>query len=384
MMKTIKVKETIIHGDFKTTGTSSGRLSSVNPNLMNLPTDAGAAPDNCENCKTDFKEYVTVDADRTRSRWKCRKCKHVTRTYLYDIRKMYKPHVGYKFAIADWDAMEVSLMAAVSGCPDLANLVHIRDDESRIVSHCCCLPPATGSKKTCSGCQNEAKFSPDPAGDLHTVTGAKINAITPQELFLLMHSDIESTRARGKKMRKGAKPVNFGIMYGIGSSGLATQLRDAGIPTNKAEAQGMIDAWYELFPGVKTHVDDSTRELNANKYLKNIYGRIRHVPYTDDVLSALNFLIQGAGAQIAKKVCVDAAYSFIDEPDIRLVNLIHDELVIEYKPGLEMDVAQFLFDKMNIAVPGKQTIHLTAEPEVDIASLSKSEKGKVLNLPSKE
>jgi uracil-DNA glycosylase family 4 len=376
-----KAYQDVIHGSVRPNGAGSGRTSSHDPNLQNLTADVPERPEKCAHCGAIFDEDNST-GDVTLSRWTCKECGEVTKIYVYDVRRMYTPHAGYYFAKADWDAQEVSLMAAASGCPVLTRLVSIRDDETRIVSTCHAADPKGPVKKgrgICSECGKEARFEKDPEGDLHTVTAAKINGITPQQLFIDMMGSDPIKKAKAKKMRKAAKPVNFGIMYGIAAPGLQADFKNQGITVSEEEAQEYIDMWYELFYGVKNHVDRMKLELKTNRRLVNMYGRVRHTPYQDDTLSALNFLIQGAGANIAKRVLGQLSDAFKGKP-VHIINLIHDEVILEYKLEYERELAQAMFDFMNVIAPGKELVPLTAEPELRVKSLSKGEKSYVIRL----
>jgi len=351
-IQSIKARELIIHGSFRPNGTTSGRSSANNPNFQNLSAESALMPKVCEHCKVEFVETdddtskVNVRADITRSRWTCKSCGVVTKNYIYDIRKMYIPHVGYWFAKADWDAQEIALMAAASGCPALTRLIKIRLTD------------------------------PDnPEGDLHTVTAAKLADVPVQEFAELLVSKDPLVKSKAKKTRKSAKIVNFGIMYGTGAPGLWVSLLNAGVDATLDDAKSYIDAWFELFPGVEKHNEAVTTELNTNKRLVNMYGRVRHTPYKDDVLSARNFLIQGPGAVVAKMALVNTAAIYEEKKiDAHNVNLIHDEIFTEYRVQFEKEVGRAMHVCMNFDVPGKSVIGLSATPEMKVKSLSKGEK----------
>lgn len=379
----MKAYQDIIHGSLKPNGAASGRTSSIDPNLQNLTAEVPERPEKCGHCSVVFDD-INSKTDVTQSRWTCTICTEVTKIHMYDARRMYTPHAGYYFAKADWDAQEVSLMAAASGCPVLTRLVQIRDDQSRIVSTCCATAPIKYRKtgvNACPTCKKEdAKFGPDPEGDLHTVTAAKINDTTPQQIFIDMHSKDPLIKIAAKKKRKNAKPVNFGIMYGSGPAGLYTTYRNMGLVDKTFEdAEGDIAAWYELFPGVKAFLDDKKRELKVKRKLVNIYGRVRHTPFVDNTLSALNFLIQGPGANVAKKVMGQLSRHF-DGRDVYITNLIHDEVVLEYRLVDEREMAQAMYDYMNVVAPGVVPVRLTAEPELRVKTLSKGEKVHTIKL----
>jgi len=113
--------------------------------------------------------------------------------------------------------------------------------------------------------------------------------------------------------------------------------------------------------------------------LVNSYGRIRHLP--DDasnsmLRSAVNFMIQGLGAQIMKEVVVEIEEKYEKDPNPPVVaTVIHDEIVIETTLDRGEEVSRVLKTSMEKVITGKVNMQLKTDPEYGLYSLSKNEKG---------
>ena len=240
-----------IHSTFNQTVTATGRISSTEPNLQNLP----------------------------------------TRTSLgKEIRKVFTPDEGYIFLDADYSQIELRVMASMSG------------DEALI----------------------EAFNS-----------GKDIHAITASQVFDVPIEDVTPD------LRRKAKAVNFGIIYGISAFGLG---EDLGI-SNK-EAKQYKEKYLETYSGVKTFLDEQIASAKNAGYVKTYYNRIRPIPelkssnfmqrsFGERV--AMNSPIQGTAADIIKIAMINV-YKALKNGNYksRLILQIHDELLIEvYKPELE-------------------------------------------------
>jgi len=339
----------LIHANIKSIGTTSGRMSSNKPNLQNIPRATPAVPMVCEACNNVFKDDTgelegTFDVDSTRSRYTCTKCNHVNKTYVYDLRRLYIPRRGMKFIAADYRNMELYLAAAVSGCQELYDVFLKKEKDPN-----------------------------DPNGDMHVVTASAILGITPDQWKALSDSKKESNKKRAKEARTIAKTVNFLTLYGGSPAGLQDTFMTMGLDKTKAECNGYIDAFFNTFPAVKKWFDDQKYNIQNYGRLVNAYGRVRHVlKEGGEVLSAINMLIQGLGAQIIKESLVTIAEEWENKDWYPLLT-IHDENIIEI-PEDEVSLAEkAIVDIMEVSVDDLLKVDLKVDVSAGVSSLSKTE-----------
>ena len=233
-----------IHSSFNQCGTATGRLSSSNPNLQNIP-------------------IRTVEGRR--------------------IREAFIAPPGRLLVSADYSQI------------DLRVLAHYSRDEALI----------------------EAFTSGE---DVHRRTAAEIFHVSPQ----LVTSE----------MRRVAKTINFGIIYGMSSYGLATQLQ-----ISRSEAQKFIDRYFALYKGVKEFMEDIVRQAEKDGYVTTLLGRRRFLPEIKSKnrnrrefarRTAINTPVQGTAADIIKLAMLEVDSRLAKEQvDGRMILQIHDELVIE-------------------------------------------------------
>ncbi|MEC3882866.1 DNA polymerase I [Halobacillus sp. HZG1] len=158
--------------------------------------------------------------------------------------------------------------------------------------------------------------------------GEDIHTQTASEVFGVSSSEVTS------EMRRQAKAVNFGIVYGISDYGLSQSL---GI--TRKEAQAFIDKYFESYPGVKSYMDDTVREAKETGYVSTFMNRRRYLP---DITSrnfnkrsfaertAMNTPIQGSAADIIKKAMIDLEERLEEEKmQAKVLLQVHDELIIE-------------------------------------------------------
>ena len=151
-------------------------------------------------------------------------------------------------------------------------------------------------------------------------------------------SDIFNTPIEGvtKDMRRMAKAVNFGILYGISGFGLSENL---GI--NPKEASKFIDKYYETYPGIKKYQDDCIKQAHIDGYVKTMFGRIRTIDELENKnymirsgaeRMALNTPIQGTSADIIK-IAMVKLYEEFNKNNLKskILVQVHDELVIDCK-----------------------------------------------------
>ncbi len=265
-----------IHSTFNQTVTATGRLSSTEPNLQNLP----------------------------------------TRTAMgREIRKAFVPEDGYVFVDADYSQIELRVMAAISG------------DEALIKAF------------------NEAK-------DIHAITASQVFDVPLEKVT--------------PDLRRKAKAVNFGIIYGISSFGLG---EDLGI--SRKEASGYIEKYFETYSRIKQYLDEKVEEAKEKGYVKTLFGRIRPIPelkssnfmqrsFGERV--AMNSPIQGTAADIIKLAMIKVFRELKDKGySSRLILQIHDELLIEAYKNEEEAVRELLercmTEAAELAVPLYVDVH---------------------------
>ena len=138
-------------------------------------------------------------------------------------------------------------------------------------------------------------------------------------------------------IRRQAKAINFGVIYGISGFGLARNLR---IP--RAEAQAFIDRYFERFPGIKTYMDDTVAFAKEHGYVQTLFGRKIHTPEINAKgpgagfakRGAINAPIQGAAADVIRRAMIRMPEAIEGMPAKMLLQ-VHDELLFEVDEGAE-------------------------------------------------
>jgi DNA polymerase-1 len=256
-----------LHTSFNQTIAATGRLSSSNPNLQNIP--------------------IRTEIGRS-------------------IRKAFIPGgKGMQILSADYSQIELRVMAHISGDAGLREAFR----------------------------QGE---------DIHASTAAKVFGVPPGKVT--------------KEMRRKAKEVNFGIMYGIGPFGLATRLD---IP--QGEAKEIITRYFERFPGVRTYIDDTLARAKESGYVATLNGRRRYIPdlrsknfnvRSNAERQAINMPIQGTAADMIKLAMIQLHGPLQKEaPSARMLLQVHDELVFEVHRREAKHAAAFIAKVMKEALP---------------------------------
>ena len=155
--------------------------------------------------------------------------------------------------------------------------------------------------------------------------GVDIHAMTASEMFDVPLEEMTSD------IRRQAKAINFGVIYGISGFGLARNLR---IP--RAEAQGFIDRYFERFPGIREYMDDTIKSAKENSRVETLFGRVIHTPEINAKgpaagfakRAAINAPIQGAAADIIRRAMIRMPEAIKDLPAKMLLQ-VHDELLFE-------------------------------------------------------
>ena len=253
-----------IHGTFNQTITATGRISSTEPNLQNIP--------------------MRTDLGRS-------------------IRKVFIPREDYVFVDADYSQIELRVLAHFSGDEKLIAAYH----------------------------ENQ---------DIHTLTASQVFGVPMDQVDSLM--------------RRNAKAVNFGIVYGISAFGLSEDLN-----ISRKEASDYIDSYFATYPGVKRFLDETVAHAKETGMTRTMYGRIRQIPE----LTSSNFMqrsfgervamnspIQGTAADIIKIAMIRVQDRLLKEQlKSSLILQIHDELLIEtYKDEVDI-VKNILVEEMTHA-----------------------------------
>jgi DNA polymerase-1 len=169
--------------------------------------------------------------------------------------------------------------------------------------------------------------------------GRDIHAMTASEMFGVK---IEGMPA---EIRRRAKAINFGIIYGISAFGLANQL---GIPRNEADAY--IKKYFERFPGIRDYMEATKTFVRQTGYVETIFGRRIHVRDVKSASAAqrafgerqaINAPIQGSAADIIRRAMVRLPSALAENDiDAQLLLQVHDELVIEAKDSRASQVCE--------------------------------------------
>lgn len=174
--------------------------------------------------------------------------------------------------------------------------------------------------------------------------GLDIHAMTASEIFGVPIEGMDPS------VRRRAKAINFGIVYGISAFGLANQL---GI--SRTEAGEYINAYFTKFPGIRAYMDDTKASAHTNGYVETIFGRRIHLPAINSSSqaersfmerAAINAPIQGSAADIIRRAMIRMPQALSDAKlSARMLLQVHDELIFE-APEAETDVTIKLVSKV--------------------------------------
>lgn len=259
-----------IHSCFKQTETRTGRISSTEPNLQNIP--------------------VRTELGR-------------------QMRKFFTAKDGCTLLDADYSQIELRILAAMSGDENMRN-------------------------NFLSG------------KDIHTATAAQVFGL-PEDMIL-------------PEMRRSAKAVNFGIVYGIGAFSLS---KDIGVSVK--EADRYIKNYFATYPKIKEFMDKAVADAEKTGYAVTAFGRRRYIPELKNSnkniqafgkRAAMNAPIQGTAADIIK-IAMIRVYARLKKEKLnaRLILQVHDELIIETSENDKAAAAKILGEEMlaavNLSVP---------------------------------
>jgi DNA polymerase-1 len=247
-----------VHTSFSLSGAQTGRLSSTEPNLQNIP--------------------IRTEIGRK-------------------IRDAFVAEPGFQLMSADYSQIELRIAAHMADVPQLKEAFAAHQD---------------------------------------------IHAMTAQELFGTVDRD-----TRGK-----AKTVNFAILYGISSWGLAGRL---GVP--REEGQAIIARYFERFPGIRSYMDETLAFVRAEGFTRTLFGRKTHFPNiragnpsfrAGAERAAINAPIQGTSADLIKRAMnrMDASLEKAGLEGVRMLLQVHDELLFEVPDGREAEAAAVVREVM--------------------------------------
>ena len=137
-----------------------------------------------------------------------------------------------------------------------------------------------------------------------------------------------------KELRRRAKTINFGIIYGISPYGLANQLE-----ISNAEAKEYIDKYFKKYPGIQNYMNDTIVTCRENGFVTTLFGRKIYIPFIEDKIasrrnfgerSAINAPIQGGAADMIKRAMIKVAkYLKKEKLETKMLLQVHDELIFE-------------------------------------------------------
>ncbi|MBS1301095.1 DNA polymerase I [Loktanella sp. SALINAS62] len=189
--------------------------------------------------------------------------------------------------------------------------------------------------------------------------GVDIHALTASEMFNVPLDQMTP------EVRRQAKAINFGVIYGISGFGLARNLR---IPRD--QAQGFIDRYFERFPGIRAYMDDTVAFAKDHGYVQTLFGRRINTPEINAKgphagfakRAAINAPIQGTAADVIRRAMIRMPDAIQGQP-ARMLLQVHDELLFE----VDADAADALIDTARTVMEGAAApaVHLDVQLSVD-------------------
>ena len=259
----INPKTKRIHTSFLLAATTTGRLASSDPNLQNIP------------IKTDDGK---------------------------EIRKSFVAENGYSLVSADYNQIEMRILAEIADVKELKSAF---------------------------------------------VNNADIHSITASQVFNKKIDEINPD------MRRKAKAINFGIIYGISQYGLSKQ-----IGVSNIEAEDFLNSYFLKFPEIKDYMNETIKFCRKSGYVNNIFGRRTHLNGINDKnynirnfqeRAAINAPIQGSASEIMRLAMMrlNTKISEFKTENIKILLQIHDELIFEIKSSKLKEMSKIIKDVMN-------------------------------------
>ncbi len=275
----VSKKDGRLHTSYNQTIAATGRLSSTNPNLQNIPVgDNGVAA---------------------------------------EIRKGFVAGKGYKLLAVDYSQIELRVVAHLSGDQTMMRVFNNNED---------------------------------------------IHSATAMQLY-----GIDDPTKITKEMRRDAKTINFGVLYGVSSFGLSER-----VDMNRAEAAEFIKKYFQAFSSVEKYLKDVVVETKKKGYVINEIGRKRYMPEVNSSQfmvragaerAAINMPIQSLAADILKIAMMNIRKQIdIQSDEIKMLLQVHDDLVFEVKEGLEKKYADQIKEIMQTAY--KLKVPIVADAKV--------------------
>ncbi len=266
-----------VHTTYNQAVTATGRLSSSDPNLQNIPirSELGA-----------------------------------------EIRKTFIAEKGNVLVSADYSQIELRIVASLA------------DDKKMIEIF-------------------------NKGEDIHRATAAAINGVPLEGVT--------------KEMRRAAKEVNFGVLYGMGSYGLSWRA-----DLTQSDAKHFIDRYFSEFSGVKKYLENTITFAKEEGYCETLFGRRRYITELNASnfqlrsaaeRMAVNHPVQGTAADLMKMAMIEIEKKLLKYPlsDVRMLLQVHDELVFEVKEKLAGEVSKIIKEAMetvvNLRVPVIAEVH---------------------------
>lgn len=275
-----------LHSTLHQTGTSTGRMSSSDPNLQNIPAREGRG---------------------------------------VAIRKGFIPSKGSTFVAVDYSQIEMRVLAVLSGDTHLVKSF-------------------TDGK------------------DIHASVASQVFGVDEDKVT--------------KDMRRKAKVINFGIIYGMGVNALKTNLN-----TSRKEAQTFYDQYFEAFPTISNYFDTLKRDAAKEGYTETYFGRRRYFPDMKSKIPyirasaermVMNAPIQGTAADLMKMAMIKSQVALSDkklQDDAHLLLQIHDELVYEVKDAKLSEVIEVVKDAMENVASFPVPLAVTVATGKDLQSM---------------
>ena len=197
-------------------------------------------------------------------------------------------------------------------------------------------------------------------------SGGNFHSSIAKKVFRLP-CPVEEVAEKFSTQRQAAKAVTFGIMYGAGAAKISEQVtKDSGKPFGKAEAQDVIDEYFNAFHKLKQWITDNQTFIKQNGFIYSFFGRKRRLPnvastdkgiQSHSIRSGLNFLVQSAASDINLLGAIDMnAWIKANNKKARIFALVHDSILAEVPEGEVEEymekLAEFIQMDRGIAIPG--------------------------------